>query len=213
MATPQHLEVYAIQKSDKPSPDFPLFAHNNGQWAKKIGGRTHYFAPWDDHQAALTAYRAYLKGPPNESPCRRIPSHPRSDKPAKPHPDFPLYPHASGKWARKFCSSMRMTSAWLIDQCVMGRDSRSLVERPCGRNGQNALPDVRAARTECVINAAGVQLRAMVLLGINCGLGNNDCALLPTSALNLETGWLNFLRPKTGISRECPVWSETVQVK
>ena len=34
-----------------------------------------------------------------------------------------------------------------------------------------------------IIEEAGVQLRAMVYLGINCGLGNNDCAMLPMKAL------------------------------
>jgi integrase len=52
--------------------------------------------------------------------------------------------------------------------------------------------------------------RACILLGINCGFGQADCAELQTSALNLETGWIDFPRPKTGISRRCPLWPETV---
>ena len=61
-----------------------------------------------------------------------------------------------------------------------------------------------------LIDAAGVQLRAMLLLGINCGFGNADCGTLPLSALDLETGWIDFPRPKTGIQRRCPLWPETV---
>src|SRR5271165_6386911 len=43
-------------KPAKPYPHFPLFAHATGVWAKKIRGRTHYFAPWDKPQEALDKY-------------------------------------------------------------------------------------------------------------------------------------------------------------
>jgi integrase len=58
---------------------------------------------------------------------------------------------------------------------------------------------------------AGVQLRAMILLGVNCGFGNADCGTLPLSAVDLETGWIDYARPKTGIARRCPFWPETVE--
>jgi integrase len=51
----------------------------------------------------------------------------------------------------------------------------------------------------------------MVLLGINCGFGNADCGTLPLLALDLERGWVDYPRPKTGIPRRCPLWPETVQ--
>ncbi|WP_162668271.1 tyrosine-type recombinase/integrase [Gemmata massiliana] len=57
---------------------------------------------------------------------------------------------------------------------------------------------------------AGVAVRAMILLGVNCGFGNADCGTLPRSALDLEGGWVNYHRPKTGITRRCPLWPETV---
>ena len=50
----------------------------------------------------------------------------------------------------------------------------------------------------------------MIYLGVNCGFGNNDCAKLPTTALDLKKGWIDFGRPKTGIHRRCPLWPETV---
>jgi integrase len=56
---------------------------------------------------------------------------------------------------------------------------------------------------------AGPQLKAMILLGINCAFGNADCGRLPLSAVNLETGFIDFPRPKTGIPRRCPLWPET----
>jgi len=62
-----------------------------------------------------------------------------------------------------------------------------------------------------LIAAARQPVKAMLLLGINCGLGNSDCGNLPLSAVNLDTGWLDYPRPKTGVPRRCPVWPETVQ--
>ncbi len=51
----------------------------------------------------------------------------------------------------------------------------------------------------------------MILLGINCGFGNNDCATLPQSAINLKAGWVDYPRPKTAVERRCPLWAETVE--
>jgi integrase len=62
-----------------------------------------------------------------------------------------------------------------------------------------------------IIAAAGLQFKAMILLGINCGFGNADVAMLPTGALDLKNGWLDFPRPKTGIARRCKLWPETVK--
>ena len=62
-----------------------------------------------------------------------------------------------------------------------------------------------------IYEAAGVKMKAMILLGINSGFGNSDCGTMPLSALDLERGWLAYPRPKTGVARRCPLWPETVE--
>lgn len=68
-----------------------------------------------------------------------------------------------------------------------------------------------AQQVRTLIDAAGVPLRAMVLLGINCGFGNSDVATLPMSAVDLDGGWITFPRPKTGVARRAKLWPETVE--
>lgn len=79
-------------------------------------------------------------------------------------------------------------------------------ERQAGGSKEFTADELRE-----LIAAAAIPLKAMILLGINCGFGNNDCASLPISALDLDGGWINFPRPKTAIERRCPLWPETVQ--
>ena len=61
-----------------------------------------------------------------------------------------------------------------------------------------------------VLNAADVQMRAIILLGINCGFGNADIGRIEFGDINLESGWHNYARGKTGVDRRCPLWPETV---
>ena len=44
------------KKPKKPYPSFPLTAHPNGQWCKKILGKVHFFGVWADPDAALEHY-------------------------------------------------------------------------------------------------------------------------------------------------------------
>lgn len=43
-------------KPAKPYQEYPLFAHQNGQWAKKIKGKQWFFGVWADPDAALRKY-------------------------------------------------------------------------------------------------------------------------------------------------------------
>lgn len=68
-----------------------------------------------------------------------------------------------------------------------------------------------AKQISVFLDEAGIHLRAMILLGINCGYGNNDCNQLPLRIAQeaVETGWIEYHRPKTEVDRRCPLWPET----
>jgi len=56
-ATPQSTPIKTKNaKPSKPHPDFPLYSHDSGKWAKKVCGKTHYFGTWDDPDGALEQY-------------------------------------------------------------------------------------------------------------------------------------------------------------
>jgi integrase len=62
-----------------------------------------------------------------------------------------------------------------------------------------------------LLKSASVPMTAMILLGINAGFGQSDISKLPKSAINFETGWIHFPRPKTGIDRRVRMWPETAK--
>ncbi|MDB5388932.1 MAG: Phage integrase family protein [Planctomycetaceae bacterium] len=78
-------------------------------------------------------------------------------------------------------------------------------------NNLKPLRMLEADELRAILGTAGVQLRAMTLLGINCGFGNTDVATLPEAAIDLTAGWVDFPRPKTAVKRTCPLWPETVE--
>jgi integrase len=86
------------------------------------------------------------------------------------------------------------------------KPDKAVLRRHRAKNGEKML---EADQLRRLLEAAPVPLRAMILLGINGGFGNHDCATVPLSALDLGRGWLSFPRPKTGIPRRCPLWPET----
>lgn len=62
-----------------------------------------------------------------------------------------------------------------------------------------------------ILDACDPDLHAVVLLGINGGFGNTDCASLPRSAVDLAAGLITYARSKTGLQRVVPLWLETVK--
>jgi integrase len=88
---------------------------------------------------------------------------------------------------------------------------RRLLNALAGKKVETGRTDEKTGESETVTMEPDPGLRAPILLGINAGFGNADCANLPLPALDLERGWVDFPRPKTGIARRCPLWPETVE--
>jgi integrase len=86
------------------------------------------------------------------------------------------------------------------------KPSRRVIRKARAAKGPRMIeaPELRK-----LIAAAGVPLKAMILLALNGGLGNSDIGNLPLSAIDLKRGWIDYPRPKTGIERRFPLWADT----
>jgi len=246
------------QRPSKPRPDFPLFPHASGVWAKKVRGRMHYFGPWDDPQGALERWVAVkddlLAGrTPNkpdaltikelvdrflEAKRRLIPDEltERSWIDYKRIGDVliaqfrgmlveSLRPDDFGKLRAKWAKTNGPVSlgnnirrAKVIFNFAWNND---LIDRPVRFGDQFAKPSkatIRKSRRVKLLSAgeirkliefASPEMKAMILLGINCGLGNTDCARLTSE--HIHGHWLDYPRGKTGIHRRCNLWPETLE--
>lgn len=74
----------------KPSPDFPLFPHASGYWARKVKGKFVYYERWSED---TDGSRSMTKL--NKENARR---ETKEQRPEKPYPEFPLNSHANGSW-------------------------------------------------------------------------------------------------------------------
>lgn len=327
----------AAKKHEKPYADYPLFPHATKRWAKKVRGKLVYFGRLADDPTGTMALELW-KGYQADLFADRVPgkahAKPKSKTGSKPRSDFPIFPHASGRWAKKVRGKFvyfgkvsddpqgeAALNLWLDqrDDLLAGRipriggdgltmrdlanafltskknlvtsgeltertfaDYHATCERLVTAFGKNRLVTdlasddfealratlgktwgpvavgneinrvrvvfkyafdtdkidrqvrfgpgfkrpsrkaLRKARAEKgsrlfeaaqlrkLIDAAGVPLKAMLLLAANCGLGNSDCGQLELRHLE-RRGWLNYPRPKTAVERRCPLWPETVK--
>ena len=85
------------------------------------------------------------------------------------------------------------------------RKARRAAELADGKRLLSA-PQIRA-----MLDVANTSLRAMILLGINGGFGNADCAKIPVGAVDFRRAVIEFDRPKTGVERVVPLWPETAE--
>jgi integrase len=254
-------------RPDKPTPDFPLFPHAAGVWAKKIRGKLHYFGPWDDPQGALAKYNeqkealhagkkpretaagaATIKDVVNSylnarkasmdagelSPLTfrkykvatdEMISHfgrSRLASDADPADFAALRNRMAAKWGPLRLSDMVQNirsvfkhafEAGLLAMPVrFGPDFKKPSKKSIRLHRAHQGPKLfTAGEIRAMIAAAPLQLKAMILLGINCGFGNSDCGNLPLTAVDLDGAMIDYPRPKTGIARRCPLWPETVE--
>jgi integrase len=101
----------------------------------------------------------------------------------------------------------------LIDRAILFGTGFKPVRKEALKVHKNSRPKKLFSREEVavLIDTAGVPLKAMILLAVNAGFGNTDCAALEFRHLDIEDGWATFARRKTGNDRRCPLWPETVK--
>lgn len=63
------------------------------------------------------------------------------------------------------------------------------------------------SEVRALLKSASVNMKPMILLGLQAGFGNSDCSLLPQSAVKGD--WIEWPRVKNGIVRRVPLWKET----
>lgn len=274
----------AASRPAPPYPDFPLFPHANGSWAKKIRGRLVFFGPWHDATAALEKYLSQRDAlyagrlPGNRgaarsgaAPVERLSvvrtadsgvtlkeivnhfltaKHRRLESGEMGLRSFSEY---HGTCARLVKALSPQRAVWDLSPAdfgvhraglartrgpvALGNEigrvrsvfkyalDAGLIDRPVRFGPEFVKPGKRAVRLarrargprmfepaeiKALLSAAGVQMRAMILLGLNCGFGNTDIAGLTLTNVDMKRGIVEFPRPKTGIARRAVLWPETV---
>jgi len=266
-------------KPRKPYPNFPLTAHLNGQWCKKIRGKIHFFGVWASPDAALEHYLKVaadlhagrlpatvlgdeftVKQMANEylayqmdratlgqigwrlfEDCRRVIRHFAkhvgiSRDPASLGPtDFQDYrrvlstvglgaakPGFGVHAMTRTITIVRGMFKWAVSTGLLAQAPRwgtgfvkpsaaDIRRSKAKQDRENGKRFFTAEQLRELIAGAQGDLKAAVLLGINGGFGNTDCAALPIATVDLTNGLIDFERPKTAVRRVVPLWPESVE--
>ncbi|MDZ4780096.1 MAG: tyrosine-type recombinase/integrase [Planctomycetia bacterium] len=252
-------------KPAKPHADFPLFAHLTGRWAKKVRGKLCYFGPWRDPGAALAKWLAEkdyllagrrppetLDGPTVRDLCNRFLTTKQHlvdtlELSARSFADYhrvcDRVIQAMGKDRRlddvmpADFEDLRASLSKTLGPVALGNEIQrvrvlfkyaydaALLDRPIRYGSAFKRPSRKVLRQErhskgprmfepadlrLLLDAAGTQLRAMMLLALNAGYGNSDVGTLPMHSVDLVGCWLSYPRPKTAVPRRAPLWPESI---
>lgn len=260
----------ATAKPEKPQPDFPLFPHASGKWAKKIDGKLRYFGRWEDPEAALAMYHQFVNDQAPSGPLQPPTSRAGSAITVKVACELFLQSKnaqvTAGSMAMRtfndYCRSMNRFAAIIgadrpvatlspvdfgsyatlyaktnnpvsvgneitrIKTMLKWLHATQQVRIPVDTGPDFRKPSARIVRRlkrqrgklmftppqiHALLDESGLRMRAMILLGINCGYQNDDCVRIPVDMLRdaASSGWLDNARHKSEVDRRCHLWGET----
>ncbi|QDT66376.1 site-specific tyrosine recombinase XerC [Calycomorphotria hydatis] len=276
----------------KPHPNFPLYAHVGGKWAKKVRNRVHYFTKWsqdpkgqfaleqwiDEKDDLLAGRKPRRKAKPEDLTVRDLANHFLTHKDGKRERgdlskrSFVDYVSTCEEMIRVFgrtrvvedlsiedFAELRESASKRLGKVALGNfiqrvrtvfnfaKKQRLIRYEMTFGVDFAKPPAKSIRRERnVARRAGfirmwnpqeirlmirylagdkvkvgeseirrtkpqLALRAMILLAANGGFGNTDLSTLPLNAIDLESGWVDYPRPKTEVDRRVPLWDETIE--
>jgi integrase len=83
-------------------------------------------------------------------------------KPAKPYAEFPLFPHATGRWAKKIRGKLHYFGPWDDPQAAL---DKYLAEKDALHAGRKPRPDPEAVTVKDAVNAFCMAKKALVEAG------------------------------------------------